>query len=68
MLGREAILKRLAAIGAVPRYLRLVEADRAGTLARVTSLGRNLINPEIALQRARTLETGAVQATPITAG
>jgi hypothetical protein len=71
MLGGEAVLTRLAAIVAadVPGYLRPVEADRKGPFARPTSLRHDLIDPKIALQRGRTLETtGAVQAAPIAAG
>jgi hypothetical protein len=63
-------LRRLAAIGAadVPSYFWPVEADRERTLARLTGLHRYLIDRQIALQRGRTLETGAVHATPTAAG
>ena len=70
MLGGEAVLRRFAAPGAadVPDHLRPQEADREGTFARLESLRRNLSDAGIALQRARALETGLVQATPIPAG
>ena len=67
----EKVLRRLAAIVAadVRGYLRPVEADREGTLARLGSLRHGRIDPEIALERGRTLEPpGAVQATPVAAG
>jgi adenylate cyclase len=70
MLGGVAVLRRLAAIGAadVPSYLRLQEADREGTLARLGSLRRNLFDPKFALHKGRTLEaTGTVEPTPIAA-
>ena len=64
-----AVLRRLAAIGAVRGYLRPVEADREGTLARLGSLRRNLLDPKFALHKGRTLKTtSAVQAAPIAAG
>ena len=71
MLGGVAVLRRLAAIGAadVPSYSRLKEADREGTLARLGSLRRNLLDPKFALHKGRTLKTtSAVQAAPIAAG
>jgi adenylate cyclase len=71
MLGGVAVLRRLAAIGAadVPSYLRLQEADREGTLARLGSLRRNLLDPKFALHKGRTLKTtSAVQAAPMAAG
>ena len=71
MLGGVAVLRRLAAIGAadVPGYLRLVEADRKGRLARLRSLPHDLIDPKIGLHKGRTLKpAGAVEPTPIVAG
>jgi hypothetical protein len=71
MLGRVAVLRRFAAIGAadVPSYLRLKEADREGTFARLRRLRRDPIDPKIALHKGRTLKpTGAVEPTPISAG
>ena len=58
MLGGVAVLRRLAAIGAadVSIHLRPVEADREGTLARLRSLRRNLIDPKIALHEGRALK------------
>jgi hypothetical protein len=77
MLGGVAFLRRLAAIGAVdvPGYLRPVEADRGGTLARLESLRLDLkslrldlIDPKIALHKGRTLKpTGVLEPTPIAA-
>jgi hypothetical protein len=70
MLGGVAFLRRLAAIGAVdvPGYLRPVEADREGTLARLERLRLDLIDPKIALHKGRTLKpTGVLEPTPIAA-
>jgi hypothetical protein len=63
MLGRVAVLRRLAAIGAeVPSCLRTVKAIRERTLARLGSPRHDLIDPKIALHNGRTLEaTGAVE-------
>lgn len=71
MLGGVAVLRRLAAIGVadVPSYLRLVEADRKGRLARLGSLRHDLIDPKTGLHKERALKpTGAVEPTPIVAG
>ena len=59
MLGGEAVSRRLAAIIAadVAGYLRLMEADEEGTLARLRSLRHDLIGPKIALHKGRTLKT-----------
>jgi hypothetical protein len=59
MLGRAAVLRRLAAIGAayVSIYLRPLEADREGMLAPLRSLRWNLIDPKIALRALK--PTGA---------
>jgi hypothetical protein len=62
-------LRRLAAIGAVCGYLRPVEAGCEGTLVRLGSLRRDLLDSKFALHKGRTLKTvGAVQAAPIAAG
>ncbi len=80
VLSREAVSRRLAAILAadVAGYSRLVEADEEGTLARLKSLRRDLIDPKIALHKGRTVKTtgdgmlvefaSAVKAVPIAAG
>ena len=66
---------RLAAIddGCVPSYFRPAKADREGTLSRLKSQRRNLIDPKrnlidpkFALCKGHTI-TGAVQATPLAA-
>jgi hypothetical protein len=70
VLGGEAVLKRLAAIGAanVRCCLPLMEAV-GGARARLERLRHDLSDPTIALHRARTLKTmGAVEAAPIAAG
>jgi hypothetical protein len=69
-LGGEAVLRRLAAIGAadVPSHLRPVGADREGTLARLERLRHDLIDPKIALHKGRALKpTGGVEPKPIAA-
>jgi TolB-like protein/class 3 adenylate cyclase len=55
----EAISRRLAAILAadVAGYSRLMEADEEGTLARLKSLRRDLIDPKIALWKGRIVKT-----------
>jgi class 3 adenylate cyclase len=80
MLSGEAASRRLAAILAadVAGYSRLMEADQEGTLARLKSLRRDLIDPKIALHKGRTVKTtgdgvlvefgSAVEAAPIAAG
>ena len=80
MLSGEAVSRRLAAILAadVEGYSRLMEADEEGTLARLKSLRRDLIDPKIALHKGRTVKTtsdgmlvefaSAVEAVRITAG
>jgi hypothetical protein len=68
-LGVEAVLRRLAAIGAadVPGYLRLSEAHEEGALAP-GSPRHCPIDPTIALRKGRAPETaGAVEAAPIAA-
>ena len=79
-MGREPVSRRLAAILAadVDCYSRLMEADEEGALARLKSLRRNLIDPNIALAKGRTVKiTGdgllvefasAVDAAPTAAG
>ena len=59
MLSGEAVSRRLAAILAadVAGYSRLVEADEEGTLARLKSLRRDLIDPKIALHKGRAVKT-----------
>ena len=59
MLSGEAVSRRLAAIlGAdVAGYSRLIEADEEGTLARLRSLRRDLIDPKIAPHKGRTVKT-----------
>ncbi len=80
MLSGEAVSRRLAAILAadVAGYSRLMETDEEGTLARLKSLRRDLIDPKIALHKGRTVKTtgdgmlvefaSAVKAVPIAAG
>jgi adenylate cyclase len=80
MLSGEAVSRRLAAVLAadVDGYSRLMEADEEGTFARLKSLRRNLIDPNIALAKGRTVKiTGdgllvefasAVEAAPTAAG
>jgi hypothetical protein len=70
-VGRDAVLTRLAAIGAAygASYLRPVEGDRGRRLARFGRPRDDLIDPKIALDKGRTLETaGAVERAPIVAG
>ena len=59
VLSEEAISRRLAAILAadVAGYSRLMEADEEGTLARLKSLRRDLIDPKIALWKGRIVKT-----------
>jgi adenylate cyclase len=80
MLSGEAASRRLAAILAadVAGYSRVMEADQEGTLARLKSLRRDLIDPKVALHKGRTVKTtgdgvlvefaSAVGAAPIAAG
>jgi len=80
MLSGEAVSRRLAAILAadVEGYSRLMEADEEGTLARLKSLRRDLIDPKIALHEGRAVKTtgdgmlvefaSAVEAAPMAAG
>ena len=80
MLGGEAVSRQLAAIIAadVSGYSRLMEVDEEGTLARLRSLRRDLIDPKIALHKGRAVKTtgdgmlvefaSAVEAVPIAAG
>jgi adenylate cyclase len=58
-LGEEAVSRRLAAIFAadIAGYSRLMEADEEGTLARLKSLRRDLIDPKIALWKGRIVKT-----------
>jgi adenylate cyclase len=58
-LSEEAVSRRLAAILAadIAGYSRLMEADEEGTLARLKSLRRDLIDPKIALWRGRIVKT-----------
>ena len=59
MLSGEAVSRRLAAIlsADVAGYSRLMETDEEGTLARLKSLRRDLIDPKIALHKGRTVKT-----------
>ncbi len=80
VLSGGAVSRRLAAILAadVVGYSRLMEADEEGTLARLKSLRRDLIDPKIALHKRRTVKTtgdgmlvefaSAVEAASIAAG
>ena len=62
----------------VDGYSRVMETDQEGTLARLKSLRRDLIDPKIALHKGRTVKTtgdgmlvefaSAVEAAPIAAG
>jgi len=67
--GGEAVLRRLAAIGAAdPSYLRLIEAHEEGTLA-LGSPRHCLIDPKLGLRNGRMLRTmGAAERAPIAAG
>jgi adenylate cyclase len=58
-LSEEAVSRRLAAILAadVAGYSRLMEADEEGTLARLKSLRRDLIDRKIALWKGRIVKT-----------
>ena len=58
-MSGEAISRRLAAILAadVAGYSRLMERDEEGTLARLKSLRRDLIDPKIALWKGRIVKT-----------
>jgi hypothetical protein len=69
MLGRVAVLRRLAAISAEVRgKLRQWKGDRERTLARLGSPRHELIDPRIALHKERTLEpAGAVEPARIAA-
>ena len=68
MLGGVAVLRRLAAIGAVLGYSRPAKADRKESLARLGHLLGNLFDPKFVLNEGRMLETGVAQAAPIAAG
>jgi adenylate cyclase len=59
VVSGEAISRRLAAILAadVAGYSRLMEADEEGTLARLKSLRRDVIDPKIALWKGRIVKT-----------
>ncbi len=59
MLSGEAVSRRLAAILAadIAGYSRLIEADEEGTLARLRSLRRDLIDPKIAIRKGRAVKT-----------
>jgi adenylate cyclase len=59
VVSGEAISRRLAAILAadVAGYSRLMEVDEEGTLARLKSLRRDLIDPKIALWKGRIVKT-----------
>ena len=57
MLGGEAVLRRLAAIGVAARYSPLIEAGEVETLARPRSPGHDPSDPKIALHKERTLKT-----------
>jgi len=58
-LGAERVERRLAAILAadVAGYSRLMERDEAGTLARLRTLRRDLIDPKIAEHKGRIVKT-----------
>jgi len=58
-LGAERVERRLAAILAadVAGYSRLMERDEAGTLARLRTLRRDLIDPKIAERKGRIVKT-----------
>jgi TolB-like protein/class 3 adenylate cyclase len=58
-LGAGRVERRLAAILAadVAGYSRLMERDEAGTLARLRSLRRDLIDPKIAEHKGRIVKT-----------
>jgi adenylate cyclase len=58
-LAQERVERRLAAILAadVAGYSRLMERDEAGTLARLKTLRRELIDPQIAEHKGRIVKT-----------
>ena len=58
-MGAERIERRLAAILAadVAGYSRLMERDEAGTLARLRTLRRDLIDPKISEHKGRIVKT-----------
>ena len=58
-MGAERVERRLAAILAadVARYSRLMERDEAGTLARLRTLRRDLIDPKVAEHKGRIVKT-----------
>jgi adenylate cyclase len=58
-LSAERVERRLAAILAadVAGYSRLMERDEAGTLARLKTLRRDLIDPKIAEHKGRIVKT-----------
>jgi adenylate cyclase len=58
-LGADRVERRLAAILAadVAGYSRLMERDEAGTLARLRTLRRDLIDPKIAEHKGRIVKT-----------
>ena len=80
MLSGAAVSRRLGVTLAadIARHARLIEADEEGTLSRLKSLRRDLIDPKIALHKGRTVKTtgdgmlvefaSAVEAAPIAAG
>jgi class 3 adenylate cyclase/TolB-like protein len=59
MAQESTIERRLAAIVAtdIVGYSRLIEADEEGTLARVTELRRDVIDPALARHRGRIVKT-----------
>ena len=58
-MGAERVERRLAAIleADVAGYSRLMERDEAGTLARLRTLRRDLIDPKIAEHKGRIVKT-----------
>ena len=58
-LGAERVERRLAAILAadVAGYSRLMERDEAGTLARLRTLRRDLVDPKLAEHKGRIVKT-----------
>src|SRR5262249_45759992 len=59
ILGAERVERRLAAIlvADVAGYSRLMERDEAGTLARLRTLPRDLLDPKIAEHKGRIVKT-----------
>ena len=64
--GPARVERRLAAILAadVAGYSRLIEADEEGTLARLKTLRRELLDPKIAEHRGRLVKTTGDAAAP----